>query len=157
MSTVDTVEPLVAADYKPGGVRGTDKPPGRSDIGIAMVFILPALIGFLVFYLYPFIRGFYFSLTRYNLLGTPTFIGFDNFTRLFQDPLFWNAILVTVEYVILNIVFQTILGRRDRSADAPTDAVDGDSRPDLAAVPDLQRHRGDAVALDAGLPDRPGQ
>ena len=56
-----------------------------------LVFILPALIGFLVFYLYPFIRGFYFSLTRYNLLGTPTFIGFDNFTRLFQDPLFWNA------------------------------------------------------------------
>jgi multiple sugar transport system permease protein len=109
MSTVDTVEPLVAADYKRGGVRGTDRPPGRSDIGIALVFILPALIGFLVFYLYPFIRGFYFSLTRYNLLGTPTFIGVDNFTRLFQDPLFWNAILVTVEYVILNIVFQTIL------------------------------------------------
>jgi multiple sugar transport system permease protein len=109
MSTVDTVEPLVAADYKTSGVRGTDRPPGRSDIGIALVFILPALIGFLVFYLYPFIRGFYFSLTRYNLLGTPTFIGVDNFTRLFQDPLFWNAILVTVEYVILNIVFQTIL------------------------------------------------
>jgi multiple sugar transport system permease protein len=106
---IDTVEPLVAADYKSGGVRGTDRPPGRSDIGIALVFILPALIGFLVFYLYPFIRGFYFSLTRYNLLGTPTFIGVDNFTRLFQDPLFWNAILVTVEYVILNIVFQTIL------------------------------------------------
>ena len=92
-----------------------------------MVFILPALIGFLVFYLYPFIRGFYFSLTRYNLLGTPTFIGFDNFTRLFQDPLFWNALVVTVEYVLFNIVFQTILGRSDRSADAPTDAVDGDS------------------------------
>ena len=84
----------------PAASRGTDKPPGRSDIGAALIFILPALIGFLVFYLYPFIRGFYFSLTRYNLLGTPTFIGFDNFTRLFQDPLFWNAILVTVEYVM---------------------------------------------------------
>jgi multiple sugar transport system permease protein len=111
MSTgaVETVEPVVSADFKPGGVRGTDRPPGRSDIGIALIFILPALIGFLVFYLYPFIRGFYFSLTRYNLLGSPTFIGFDNFTKLVQDSVFWNALRVTVEYVAINIVLQTIL------------------------------------------------
>jgi multiple sugar transport system permease protein len=106
--TTDTVEPVVAADYK-AGVRGTDKPPGRSDLGMAMIFILPATIGFLVFYAYPFVRGLYFSLTRYNLLGTPHFIGFDNFTRMVQDNQFWNALLVTVQYVIYNIVFQTIL------------------------------------------------
>jgi multiple sugar transport system permease protein len=106
--TTDTVEPLVAADYK-SGVRGTDRPPGKGDLGMALIFILPAALGFLVFYLYPFIRGFYFSLTRYNLLGTPHFIGFDNFTKLFQDKLFWNALLVTVEYVLINIVFQTVL------------------------------------------------
>jgi len=43
---VDTVEPVVAADFKRGG-RGTDRPPGRSDIGVALIFILPALVGFL--------------------------------------------------------------------------------------------------------------
>ena len=106
--TTDTVEPLVAADYKTG-VRGTDRPPGKGDLGMALIFILPAAIGFLVFYVYPFIRGFYFSLTKYNLLGTPHFIGFDNFTKLFQDKLFWNALLVTVEYVLINIVLQTVL------------------------------------------------
>jgi multiple sugar transport system permease protein len=106
--TTDTVEPLVAADYK-AGIRGTNKPPGRGDLGMALIFILPAAIGFLVFYLYPFIRGFYFSLTRYNLLGTPHFIGLDNFAKLFQDKLFWNALLVTVEYVLINIVLQTVL------------------------------------------------
>src|SRR6187551_2725126 len=106
--TTDTVEPVVAADFKTG-VRGSDKPPGRGDLGMAMLFILPAAIGFLVFYLYPFFRGFYFSLTKYNLLGTPHFIGLDNFTKLFQDKLFWNALLVTVEYVLINIVLQTVL------------------------------------------------
>jgi multiple sugar transport system permease protein len=106
--TTDTVEPVVPADYK-SGPRGTDRPPGRGDLAMAMVFILPALIGFLVFYVYPFFRGFYFSLTRYNLLGTPHFIGLDNFTKLFQDKLFWNALVVTVEYVVINIVLQTIL------------------------------------------------
>lgn len=76
---------------------------------MALVFILPALIGFLTFYLYPFFRGLYFSLTKYNILGTPKFIGFDNFTRLFADKLFYNSLAVTVEYVLINIVLQTVL------------------------------------------------
>jgi len=73
------------------------------------MFIAPAALGFLVFYLYPAIRGFYFSLTRYDLLGTPTWIGFGNFTAIANDPLFWNALKVTIEYVVLNIGFQTII------------------------------------------------
>ena len=94
---------------------------------MAMLFILPAAIGFLVFYLYPTIRGFYFSLTKYNLLGTPHFIGFDNFTELFQDKLFWNAMLVTVEYVLINIVLPDRPRSGDRGADAPAHQVDGAS------------------------------
>ena len=39
--TTDTVEPLVAADFRTG-VRGTDRPPGKGDLGMAMIFILPA-------------------------------------------------------------------------------------------------------------------
>jgi multiple sugar transport system permease protein len=108
MSAVDVAAPPTGQSTAPG-VKGTDRPPGRGDLGMAFIFILPALIGFLVFYAYPFFRGLYFSLTKYNLLGTPSFIGFDNFTRLVQDNQFWNALLVTVQYVIYNIVFQTIL------------------------------------------------
>ncbi len=93
----------------PAATRRPAKRPGRSDLAMALLFILPALIGFLVFYLYPTIRGIYFSLTRYNVLGRPHFIGLDNYTKLFSDALFWNSMKVTVEYVFLNIVFQTIL------------------------------------------------
>ncbi len=85
------------------------RPGGGSDLGMALVFILPAAIGFLVFYLYPTIRGIYFSFTRYSLLGTPKFIGLDNYVRLFHDPLFYNALAVTVEYVLINIGLQTVL------------------------------------------------
>jgi multiple sugar transport system permease protein len=108
MSVVDTIEPVDRKEYV-RGVRGTDRPPGKGDLGMALIFILPAAIGFLIFFVYPFFRGFYFSLTRYNLLGTPHFIGLDNFTKLFQDKLFYNALLVTVEYVLINIVLQTVL------------------------------------------------
>jgi multiple sugar transport system permease protein len=82
---------------------------GRSELRTAIVFIAPALVGFLTFYVYPMIRGFYFSMTQYNVLGTPKWIGFDNFVRIGKDPLFWNALWVTLEYVILNIGFQTII------------------------------------------------
>lgn len=74
-----------------------------------MLFIAPSALGFLVFYLYPAIRGFYFSLTDYNLLGTPTWVGFKNFVQIAHDPMFWNALQVTVEYVVLNIGFQTVI------------------------------------------------
>lgn len=84
-------------------------PGGRSELRTALVFIAPALLGFVVFYLYPTIRGFYFSMTQYNILGTPKWIGFDNFARIGKDPLFWNALWVTIEYVALNIGFQTVI------------------------------------------------
>ena len=110
--TSESVE--LAAATKPGSTQKVklkkSKPgSGRSELGMALLFIAPATVGFLIFYLYPTIRGFYFSLTRYNLLGQPHFIGFDNFVKIAHDKLFWNAMAVTVEYVLLNIVLQTIL------------------------------------------------
>ena len=84
-------------------------PSVRKDLGTALVFIAPAAIGFAVFYLYPTLNGFYFSLTKYNLLGTPKFIGFDNFAAIFSDKLFYNALGVTIEYVLLIIGFQTVI------------------------------------------------
>lgn len=82
---------------------------GVGDLRVALLFIGPAAVGFIVFYLIPSLNGFYFSLTQYNLLGTPRFIGLGNFTRLVNDELFWNALVVTVEYVVLNIGFQTVI------------------------------------------------
>ena len=74
------------------------------------MFILPALIGFVVFYLIPTIRGFYFSMTQYNLLSNnPKWVGFANYQQIAKDPLFYNALWVTIEYVILNITLQTLL------------------------------------------------
>ena len=89
--------------------KGDRRAGGRSELPTALVFIAPALLGFVIFYLVPTIRGFYFSMTQYNILGTPKWIGFDNFTRIPKDPLFWNALWVTLEYVLLNIGFQTII------------------------------------------------
>jgi multiple sugar transport system permease protein len=82
---------------------------GRRETGVALLFLSPALLGFLVFFLWPTLRGFYLSLTEYSLLQPPEFIGLDNYQELVKDPQFWNSLKVTLEYVFINIGLQTTL------------------------------------------------
>jgi multiple sugar transport system permease protein len=78
------------------------------DTRLALLFIFPALLGYVVFLVWPTIRGIYLSFTKFNLLTPPEANGFDNYIRMVQDPVFWNALLVTGEYVIINIAVQTV-------------------------------------------------
>lgn len=75
----------------------------------ALIFLIPAGIGLFFFYLLPALRGFYFSFTDYAVLTPEKWTGLENYRRLIHDPLFWNAVKVTVYYVLLNIGFQTII------------------------------------------------
>lgn len=75
----------------------------------AWFFLAPVLIGFSVFYLYPAAAGLWYSVTDYNLLNTPSYIGAANYSRLISDQQFWNALRVTAYYVFVNIGSQTLL------------------------------------------------
>jgi multiple sugar transport system permease protein len=74
-----------------------------------MIFLAPATVGFVVFYIWPTLRGAYLSFTQYSLLSAPHFNGLQNYQRMVQDSFFWNALVVTVEYVVINIGLQTVL------------------------------------------------
>ncbi|MBM7331751.1 sugar ABC transporter permease, partial [Agrobacterium sp. S2] len=52
---------------------------------------------------------FYISFFSWNPIGVKEFIGFDNFTRLFADPRFWNATVNTFGIWILSTVPQLLL------------------------------------------------
>ena len=88
-------------------------PPVRrrslGDLKVAMIFLAPATLGFVVFYIWPTLRGAYLSFTEYSLLSAPDFNGLANYERMVQDSFFWNALVVTVEYVVINIGVQTVL------------------------------------------------
>jgi hypothetical protein len=92
---------------------------------MALVFILPAAIGFLVFYLYPFFRGFYFSLTRYNLLGTPHFIGLGNFTS--------GVFALPISFPEDEVITQAPRAKRQRRAKSQAAAVQQTPAQALAA------------------------
>ena len=78
---------------------------------VGYLFISPWLIGFFLFTLYPFCRSFYLSLTRYNIIQEPKFIGFANYKMmLFQDDLFWKSLWVTLRYAIVAVPLVLVAG-----------------------------------------------
>lgn len=81
----------------------------KRDLRAALVFIAPATLGFVVFFLVPTVRGMWFSLTDANLIGGGELIGVENYRRMFADELFWNSVVVTIQYVVINISVQTVL------------------------------------------------
>lgn len=81
----------------------------RRETLAAWLFLLPALIGFIVFFAIPAVRGFYIGLTDWDLLSDAEFVGFENYRELVNDEDFWHSMWVTLYYVILNIPLQTVL------------------------------------------------
>jgi multiple sugar transport system permease protein len=65
-----------------------------------LVFVAPVVIFFAVFSVYPVIFGFYLSLTDYDLLNPPEFVGLDNFWNLLDDELFVAAFRNTLLFVL---------------------------------------------------------
>lgn len=85
------------------------KKKGKSDLGIAIIFLAPNLIGFMIFTLVPMVFSMVMSLYDWPLTGEHTFVGLDNFITLFtQDVLFWkvmkNTLVYVAAYVALNVV-----------------------------------------------------
>lgn len=74
-------------------------------------FISPWIIGFLLFYIGPVIASFYFSLTKWDLLTPPAYIGLDNYIKIFsRDPLFLQSLKVTLTYTLTYVPLDLILG-----------------------------------------------
>ena len=73
------------------------------------LFISPWLIGFIVFSGGPILASLGISLSEYSILSPPKFIGAGNYTQLFQDELFYKALLNTVYYVGVSVPLGVIL------------------------------------------------
>lgn len=65
-----------------------------------LLFVAPAALYFLVFWIYPMLRAVYISLTDWYLLSEPHFIGFGNYARLFSDYQARQALQATGYYAV---------------------------------------------------------
>jgi multiple sugar transport system permease protein len=75
----------------------------RRELAKGLLFISPAIVGFLVFTVYPLIRSLYYSFTDYNILQPPLWIGFENYSRLFNDRLFTVSLINTLFMVVIGL------------------------------------------------------
>ncbi|HHY58575.1 MAG TPA: sugar ABC transporter permease [Chloroflexi bacterium] len=79
--------------------RGMTKTERRNQV-MGLLFISPWLIGFLLFALFPLVASLYYSMTNYDFIRDPQFIGLANYVRLFTtDPDFWTVMYNTLYYV----------------------------------------------------------
>ncbi|MCM1055771.1 MAG: sugar ABC transporter permease [Bacteroides sp.] len=71
-----------------------------------LIFCIPFVAVFLIFSAYPVFRTFQMSFMNYKGFGKETFAGVNNYVRVFNDSLFWDAFLNTLKMWGVNIVLQ---------------------------------------------------
>jgi multiple sugar transport system permease protein len=76
---------------------------------VGLLFVLPMLVLFLLFRFLPAIGAFLLSLTDYRISGKWDFIALDNYTRLFKDGVFREALLVTFTYTVIFVPLTVLL------------------------------------------------
>jgi multiple sugar transport system permease protein/alpha-1,4-digalacturonate transport system permease protein len=75
----------------------------RKEALAGYLFLLPNIIGFLVFTSIPVVIGLAVSFTDYTGFGTPNFVGFDNYIKMFRDSQFKAALVNNLFYTVTSV------------------------------------------------------
>jgi multiple sugar transport system permease protein len=76
----------------------------KRDLVEGYIFILPVVLGLLIFTFGPMLASLYFSLTDYPILKSPEWVGLKNFIELFtEEKFFWQSVKVTVTYAVVQV------------------------------------------------------
>src|SRR5690606_11796909 len=83
----------------------------RREAVAGYLFISPWIVGFIVFFAGPIIASFILSFTSWNIVGTPEWVGLDNYERIFTaDPFFRKAVSVTLRYAAIYLPLEVFFG-----------------------------------------------
>lgn len=75
----------------------------------AWIFLALPIAFYVGIRFYPTAQAFWLSLTDWNLLRTPRFIGLENYAKMFADPVFWKVFQNTFLYLILGTPISLVL------------------------------------------------
>jgi len=84
--------------------RGAGRRQLEDDL-LAYGFLAPALACFALFSWYPLVRGVILSFQRVNFVTDPEWVGGENFSAIFHDPLFWTAWYNTAKFTGIALLF----------------------------------------------------
>lgn len=81
-----------------------DRKRAARETRTGLLFAAPWLIGFAVFFAYPVLASFYYSLCSYDAIRPPHFIGLENYRKLFfEDDLFWKSLGNTLFMIVFGL------------------------------------------------------
>lgn len=77
----------------------------------AMVFVIPALICYIVFVIVPIMNTVELSFYKWDGASSfMEFVGLDNYIKIFKDPIFWKALGNNLFWIVFTIFIPTIFG-----------------------------------------------
>lgn len=82
----------------------------RSDLITAAILLVPFVVVYGLLFVWPTLKMVQLSFTKAPLIGSGDYIGFDNYTKLWNDKLFWRSLWNTLYFVLLSVIPSTILG-----------------------------------------------
>jgi raffinose/stachyose/melibiose transport system permease protein len=108
--TAVTPAPPAPASRKSPRTTGTPRRTARETSRGYWIYLLPGAVGFSAIVAIPFGMNLYYSLTSWRGVGTPKFVGLDNYVRLVADPAFWASFLHSGAFIVAMAVIPTALG-----------------------------------------------
>ena len=78
----------------------------RDNVGF--FFILPWLIGFLIFKAYPFVSSLYYSFTDYDLFKGISKYTFENYVNVFANKQERTALIITFKYAFMTVPLKLV-------------------------------------------------
>jgi multiple sugar transport system permease protein len=104
----------VASPPTPGTVATPPRPSRRRprERWTPYLLIAPTALLIAVFLVYPIGSVVYYSLFRYNVTKPYAngFVGLDNYVQMVNDPLFWQSLVFTTQWVVVEVVLQLVFG-----------------------------------------------
>jgi multiple sugar transport system permease protein len=86
--------------------RGASREVQKGDGKAAAIFLAPWFVGLVLITAFPLVASLYLSFTDYSLLQAPNWVGIENYTRMFEDPRWWQSLKVTFLYVVVSVPLQ---------------------------------------------------
>ena len=77
---------------------------------INVLFLFPLLFTFAVTVIIPLVLGVFYSLTDWNGIRFNEFVGLENYTSMFKEPAFIWSILITILFVVFNMILVNVVG-----------------------------------------------
>ena len=82
----------------------------KGDIFFSAAFLSPALILYMGLIILPILMSGYISLTKWNGVGIPEFVGLRNFNKIFHDLDYWTSFTNTLQAIVFSLLLQLPLG-----------------------------------------------